>query len=408
MSWIERIKSNIEITTGDGKIYRPLYVITPKTIEYNVAEFEFPNIEGTLVSRSLPKGARHSLEIIFQGENHLDEVLNFEISAKDKRPWKISHPIYDDILVQPLSLKFDPTGLNTSMVTGEVVETITDQAPRTTLNPKDQISMSYNSVNETNIDSFTNTVTPTPTDIVDMINTTRNVYNLASLVVKSGDQANEYFDIFNKANSAILNSAANVSLAATLISQLYTYPSLFTDSVKNRLSLLSNQLSKVSNDIASLTTKNQKSTFEFYGASIVSAMINTAITPLNTDYQNANDVLDVINTIIEANNTFLSNLDVLQSINGGNINSYIPNYSTLSGLNSMLNYTISQLFTIALGAKQERILYLENDSNVILLAHRFYGLTDDDSTIDQFISQNNIGLNELLQIRKGRKLIYYV
>ena len=44
MSWIERIKNDIIITTGDGKVYTPLYSIGGKTVEYNIAEFNFPNI----------------------------------------------------------------------------------------------------------------------------------------------------------------------------------------------------------------------------------------------------------------------------------------------------------------------------------------------------------------------------
>ena len=43
-----------------------------KTKDYNVAEFEFPEVSGTLVSRKKPKGSRYDLEIIFQGENNLD------------------------------------------------------------------------------------------------------------------------------------------------------------------------------------------------------------------------------------------------------------------------------------------------------------------------------------------------
>ena len=66
------------------------------------------------------------------------------------------------------------------------------------------------------------------------------------------------------------------------------------------------------------------------------------------------------------------------------------------------------LFVIALSAKQERIEYISNDSNLISLTHRFLGLEPNDSTIDQFIRINKIGLNEFLQIKKGREIKYYV
>ena len=37
-----------------------------------------------------------------------------------------------------------------------------------------------------------------------------------------------------------------------------------------------------------------------------------------------------------------------------------------------------------------------------------YGLLPDDSTIQYFADTNNIGLNEVFQIEKGRKIVYYV
>jgi hypothetical protein len=69
---------------------------------------------------------------------------------------------------------------------------------------------------------------------------------------------------------------------------------------------------------------------------------------------------------------------------------------------------LSQLFVIAVGAQQQRRYVLSVDSNPIILSHRFYGPSEDDSNLDRFISQNNIGINEILQLKKGREVIYYV
>jgi hypothetical protein len=80
----------------------------------------------------------------------------------------------------------------------------------------------------------------------------------------------------------------------------------------------------------------------------------------------------------------------------------------MNDLTNLINFTLSNLFNIALGAKQERFVFLETDSNVILLAHRFYGLVPDDSTIDELIEQNEIGLTEILNIKAGRKIIYFI
>jgi hypothetical protein len=137
-------------------------------------------------------------------------------------------------------------------------------------------------------------------------------------------------------------------------------------------------------------------------------MAASAATPLDGDYGNRADVLQIITPIISTYSTYLESLDSLQSDNGGNVENYIPDGNAIAALDDLVDYTLSNLFTIAIGAKQERSVILEDDSNVIILTHRFYGLDPDDANLDKFIRQNGIGISELPQIKKGRKIIYYV
>ena len=102
-------------------------------------EFNFPGVSGSLVSRRLPKGRRYALELYFQGEDNTTIADAFETSADDPRPWTLSHPLYGQLTVQPLSLSFDNSKMNSTRVTGTVVETITDQYPRATTNATNQV-----------------------------------------------------------------------------------------------------------------------------------------------------------------------------------------------------------------------------------------------------------------------------
>ena len=97
MSWLEKVENKLTITCGDGKEYTPNYLAAQKAVEYNIAEFDFPNIEGTYISRKAPRGRKFPLELYFQGEDHLDVADAFELSARDPRPWKLSHPYYDEL-----------------------------------------------------------------------------------------------------------------------------------------------------------------------------------------------------------------------------------------------------------------------------------------------------------------------
>ena len=85
MSWKEDIQKRLEVFTGDGKTFYPLWKNAIKEVEYNIAAFDFPNLEGTLVKRKKQLGRRFRIEFYFVGDDHLTEAEAFEASAKDER-----------------------------------------------------------------------------------------------------------------------------------------------------------------------------------------------------------------------------------------------------------------------------------------------------------------------------------
>ncbi len=407
MSWIEKIKANFIITTGDGKSFMPLWNNATKAFEYNVAEFEFPNLPGTLVRRTQVKGTRYNIEFYFQGENHLDQALAFETSARDPRAWRISHPLYGDITVQPLGFVQDNTKLNTSKFTGQVVETITEDSPRLGSSPVDKINEDKIVCDEIFAGSYANNVVPTATDINSMNANTANYYAKGAKVAKVPD-SETYFNLFNDAKSDILNATDAPLKAMQSIQAMINAPAQFATDINTRLNLLIDQFSSLRSTIVNIFSPNAKKLYENNAAALVSAMAVAAANPLEDDYGNRSKVISVVERIIGQYNLYISDLDDLQTPNGGLPDSFIPDASSLIALNNLMNYTISNLFNIALNAKQERTIYLEADSNLLILAHRFYGLDVEDKTLTELIMNNNIGLSEMLQIKKGRKLVYYV
>jgi len=90
MSWEDNIKNRIQITTGDGQVWEPLTLLSTNTasFEFNVSEFEFPEIEGTKVDRRLRKGVRYPLELFFQGAECITEGHIKLIEEKTKEVTK--------------------------------------------------------------------------------------------------------------------------------------------------------------------------------------------------------------------------------------------------------------------------------------------------------------------------------
>lgn len=407
MSWKLNAAENMIITTGDGKEYRPLYINTVKSFEFNTARFNFPGVEGTLVTRGERQGSTLTLRIIFQGSDHLDVAEQFEQSSKNKRAWTINHPMHGVLTMQPTKITFDNTKYNTSEITVELLETITRDAPIVGVDPINQVQINAANLDDATSEAFEVATDLDTADTVLMGNALDDVYNDAQAIIEDDADLQDYFNKYQVASTAILNATTAPLEAIQAVRAVITAPALFSQTVKARLNMLQTQLEDL---IARVyKTPNEKTIFENYGNGIVATMVLVTTYPLNAlDFKNATDILDVIDQIGTNYDAYIGNLESLQTDTGDTTDSYLPDQSAMSGLQQQLNYCVSNLLDIALSAQQERQIILEYDSNIVNLAHRFYGLDSDDATIDEFIKTNSIGLNELLQIKKGRVLRYYI
>lgn len=406
MSWTDKIKDQLIITTGDGKQYTPDWLNAEEAFEFNVSRFEFPEVGGELVKRKKVKARSFPLELYFQGDDHLDTFEAFRQSSHDERPWIISHPLYGSIICEPLSVHADNSKMNVTKVTITVIETITDNNPKTTVDPSDNIDIIKENLDE--VFSSAYDVTPTAADINSITASNKTSYKKGIKIIKIPAEAEAYFNIFNKANSAVNNATASPLLAMRAVQSLINAPALFTSSVKDRIGLLSDQYHSLRASITGITKKSSKKTYENMGGNYLSAQAQAASKPGFGDYKNKIDVIIIIQIIINNYNLYLQDLDGLQSANGASPDSYIPDANSLIGLSELVNITVSSLFTIALGARQERSVILEEDSNWILLTHRFYGLDPLDDNINELMLNNSAGLDSVLQIKKGTKIIYYI
>ena len=408
MSWIEKFKNDLIIRTGDGNEFKVLWKNATRGKEFNVSRFEFQEVDGTLVKRFRPKGMEYNIEFYFQGEFHLDEAEAFDRSADDPRAWVLSHPLYKSLIVQPIRLDYENTTMNFTKVTGTVIETITEDRPKAANNPVDKISVDKQLMDDTFNAAFANDVIPDTSDVAAMATTNKTVYDIGKKKIKLTVDAEEYFNAFRNANVAITNATAEPLAAISSLQTVVNAPARFADTVQNRLSTLKLQFETLRESVHVITLASEKRLFEHSLAANLGAMILSTSTPQEGDYKNRNDVLDVITTVLDSYNQYIVDLDELQTDNGGEPDSYIPDPEGMISLNNLVDFAISNLFNIAINGLQERTVILEDDSNPMNLAHRFYGLDADDVSLLEFIEQNQFGLNEMLHVRKGRKVIYYV
>lgn len=412
MSWLDKVKTQLMIQTGDSKEYRPSYINASKTRDYNTAEFDFPEVAGTLVTRKKPRGTKYNLFIYFQGDDHLDTSSDFVASADDPRPWTVTHPLYGRILVQPTTLDIDNSQYNVTEVKCTIVETILESYPKGSLVPQDKIAADVEACNES---LATSVVTQVETNGIkpQSINKSRAVVSVtdttASSIISAEDDVQQYYNSLATARSKVNNFGDEPLDAMQSVQELIMTTAEFQASVTDRVNNLATSYANMGVQMLKLPILlADKVLYQSLAATVLNAMCLAASKPLATDYANRTDVLAIADIIQDNYDDYLENLDSIQSDNGGSPDSFIPDATSLQQLDQLIGFTVSNLFNIALNARQERSIILEYDSNWIILAHRFYGLNADDSTVDQLMNQNKAGLHNMLQVRKNQRIVYYI
>lgn len=411
MSWIDKISSPFTIITADGKSYTVNWKNASMLTEYWIAEFNFPNLAGSLVNRGQPKGRRYDVEFYFQGENNIEDSQTFRKSADVPGKWTLVHPLYGQLLVQPVGMLYDNSMMNVTKVTGQVIETLTEEYPVTKIDPVDNILLDKNNLDSLYANSLS--ATPSGTDITTLQNNNSYLYNTTIPILTIPNDVQNFTNLFNIAKSNINNILASPQLAMTSIQAVINAPALLETDVQTRVQTLAIQFASLRLNIKpknsyQTISQSTKQLYAINGGAIISAMGVAASTPISGNYTNMSDVLNIIDIILTNYNNYIADLDSIQSGTGAEKDSFIPDYASVTALYNLTSYIISNLFNIALNAKQERTLILERDTNIIVLTHRLYGLDQFDNNITELMTNNGWGLNQLIQIKKNTNVVYYI
>lgn len=401
MNWEERIKTDFSIQTGDGKLYYPLQKGGDKEREYNTSTFEFINVYGTLVDKKKPKGARYNLVFYFEGADNIDQADEFESSCEDPRQWTVTHPFYGVIVGQPLSIRRDDSYLNITEVTVPFWESISPDYPFSNFSKKDN-TMDQHRKAMYALSVAAADVVYAPSDIQ-----TQN----ASLQVMGSELTpladnNTFADLQNALNSglqAIDNLLSEPLNAIQQVQNFLDLPATYIRAIEGRVAAYEGIYWRLKESIETVADKKY---YESMAGTILSLISVVLVTPITGDYLLVSDVEKWFDKIGFLYQDYVTTLDEISvGVNDIN-NSYSPDSEAQLQLNILINYSIANLYEFTFGTKRQRIVVVPNDTNVILLTHKYLGLDASDKNIDIFIETNNIKFNELFAIKKGREVKY--
>lgn len=422
VTWQDRVKTDFVIQTGDKARFVPLWFSASArhSVRYNVSKFEFKGIQGSLVKRGTSQGQEYDIEIVFHGGDNIEQAKAFKKSADNPGAWTITHPMYERLYVQPVDeFRYDNGRLNQTVISGTVIETLLDSGVAPTLDPVVVVAQLAKVANQNLNDTYVsyNSVV-SANSLQSMLSSVNSIYrSVSAKIANVQSTVTLYRNLYNQTISTLLLPITATSFALnaiTAVQGMYIAPASFVDTVVNRLNMLKLQFDIINENVPAIlripfvNTRSLKKLYENNAGSIISAMCEAAFTNIGDDYLYRPDVLSIISTIAQNYNTFLANIVSLQTANGGQTNSYIPDPNAIQSLQNCVYSTIQNLFSISAGALQARTYVLPYDDNLINVTYLLYGSDPDDSKKMTLMANNNIGLDEILILRQGRKILYYV
>lgn len=413
MSWKDKINNGVfSILTGDNQTYTPLWRPEGLHLDFNTSEYEFINVEGTFIDRKKAKSPNIPLTFYFQGEDCLDIAEKFYESSKDPKYWIVNHPYLGSIKGQPLSLDRDDTKYGIVGFSVDYWESIITTAPKKNVSVKDSIYIKSVGLQGNASRIYAAKVNLVPSDVSSAKNSTEKMSTSIGKIAESKQSGAEnysnYNQLKNKAFSSVDNMAKNPVSGISSINQLMSSPSTYPVSMSIRTSLYNAIFNQLKDNLGIKPNVASKSYFEATSSNLIASVSNSLVNPVETDYQSRTEVNNAAIFLKTLYSDYLITLEGLQE-DLNNVNNYFITDGELQNeTQSLVFETISNLFDMAFNAKQERIIYLKEDSNIYLLTHKYIGLDSEDLNINNFRLMNNIKNKKLFNVPKGTKIKYLV
>jgi prophage DNA circulation protein len=406
MAWFDRLKEAAYTSpSGNRYIFKFENVSTNRT--KRTTNFEFPDAVGTYVQENGVSGRVYPMQCIFWGPNCDLDAEAFDNALVEVGTGKLEHPLYGTFDVVPtgtITRRDDlKTAANQVILDVSFMSTIGIIYPSSQTDPASEVIAG--------IDNYNNATAESLGDNLELgtaveRSTFKNQYDALLDQVEGGLQtiaaAKDSVEAeFNAINDSI-NRGIDVLIAQPTTLAFQTLQLI--QAPARALSLISDRLSAYGNLIDTVilgnkpTSKNEYYTKDLYASTYVTgSVLSTVNNTFDTKVAAVEAANDIITQFEEVNTWRDENLTDLEIIDTG---------EAYQQLQEVVALTAGYLVEISFSLKQERRIVLDKNRTIIDLAAELYGSVDDN--LDFLINSNDLSGSEILELPKGKEVVYYV
>lgn len=414
MSWVDRI-AEAAYTSPSGARITFDYEDLSRTIEKKTAAFDFPDADGTYVQDNGCRGWQYPLRAIFWGDNYDLAATAFEDMLRERGAGKLEHPIYGVVDVVPMGaitrrddLK---TAANQAIVELTFFETIGLIYPTSQDDPASAVAAAveaYNAAMAEQLDKSLSLKT-----IGEKIGfKSQYLDSLKKAKTFIGDVAKTQQDVRQQFDGIVSSIELGIDTLVAAPLNLAFQTALLIQAPAQAAALISARLTAYGDLAAAImttggvavpTSHDRKSQNAFYSRDLYasSAVTGAVASVLNNQFDTKTDALAAANTVLDLFNT----VSLWRENNYASIGD-VDTGEAYQQLQKAVALTAGYLVALSFSLKQERRIVLDRARTCIDLVGELYGSIDD--VLDFFINSNGLTGSEILELPRGRSIVYYV
>jgi Mu-like prophage DNA circulation protein len=414
MAWNDRIRE-AAYTSPSGDRITFGYENVSKSIDKKTTGFEFPDADGTFVQDLGHTGRKYPLRVFFWGDDYDLEADAFEAALLERGTGKLDHPVYGSVDVVPfgtITRRDDlKTGANQAVIEITLWETIGLVYPTGQTDPASEVLGAVDEYNTAASEEFEDvTDLDSAVDSASFKSDYQSLLDSASsglkAVADTQEEVQKQFDAvvdsINQGIDILIAQPLTLAFQTTIMLQA---PARALAGIEARLDAYKNLAGSIISGDGSVVTpstdsssSNKFHTNDLYASTYVAGSVLSAV---NNQFETKTEALEAAEEILTQFEDVVAwrdeNYQTLGEVDTG---------GAYQQLQKAVSLTAGFLVDISFSLKQERALILDRDRTIIDLSAELYGSVDD--KLDFLINSNNLTGSEILEIPKGREIVYYI
>lgn len=410
MSWEERQQAARYVSPSGAEF--PL-IVTEVSVEFDkrATEYQFPDVDGSYIVDLGVSGRRYPMQIIFNGENYDLFANAFEVALAERGIGRLHHPVYGtvDVVVMGTIARADNLVSGCNQCTFNVTFFTTTGAAYPVIGSDGfaQVKTALQLLSEAlaaDLESKADLTSEAKRSgfserYRSQLQRVRGAFEKVAAANKAtSDRFNNVYRSIDESLDILVGDPVTLAFQTSiLVDTPGQMAGSFSDKIAGYRSLLSGLIDGDSKVQTDGNGRNNFANDDLFAGAVQSGAIQASIGNEYTSKTEALlqaeailDDMDSINTWREANFSAIGGIDA-----GGTYQALIAASSTAAGYLLYLSFALAQEYSVSLSRAR----------TIIDLCAELY--RDIDGAIDFFINTNDLSGDEILEIPKGRQIVYF-